>query len=65
MGSNDLYQGIQLTYLIISGTGELASLKGELSKTGIIKDDGPVGTYTGRINSISNPTVEVEPSDEY
>ena len=64
-GSNDLYQEIQLNNLIISSTGELASLQGELSKTGIIKDNGPVGTYTGQINTTSNPNVEVEESDEY
>ena len=50
-GSNDLYQAIQLTNIITSGTGELVSLHGELSKAGIVKDDGPVGTYTGRINN--------------
>ena len=49
-GDNDIYQAIQLTNLITSGTGELASLHGELSKEGIIKDNGPVGTYTGQIN---------------
>lgn len=65
MGSNDLYQEIQLTNLIVSGTGELASFQGELSKTGIIKDNGPVGTYSGQINTTSNPNVEVEESDEY
>jgi hypothetical protein len=64
-GSNDLYQEIQLTNRIISGTGELAPLQGGLSKTGIIKDTGPVGTYTGQINTTSNPNVEVEESDEY
>ena len=53
VGSNDLYQRIQLTNTITSGTGELASLRGEISKTGIIKDNGPVGTYTytGQINN--------------
>ena len=65
MGNNDLYQEIQLTNLIISGTGELAALQGELSKTGIIKDNGPVGTYTGQFNTTSNPNVEVDESDEY
>lgn len=65
MGSNDLYQEIQLTNLIISGTGELAGLQGELSKTGIIKENGPVGTYSGQINTTSNPNVQVEESDEY
>ena len=65
MGSNDLYQEIQLTNLIVSGTGELASLQGELSKKGIIKDNRPVGTYSGQINTTSNPNVEVEESDEY
>ena len=65
MGSNDLYQEIQLNNRIISSTGELASLQGELSKTGIIKDNGSVGTYTGQINTTSNPNVEVEEADEY
>ena len=65
MGSNDLYQEIQLNNLIISSTGELAGLQGELSKTGIIKDNGPVGTYTGQINTTSSPNVEVDESDEY
>ena len=65
MGSNDLYQEIQLTNLIVSGTGELAALQGELSKTGIIKDNGPAGTYTWQFNTTSNPNVEVDESDEY
>jgi hypothetical protein len=65
MGSNDLYQEIQLTNLIISGTGELARLQGEFSKTGLIKDNGPAGTYTGQFNTTSNPNVEVDESDEY
>ena len=50
-GSNDLYQAIQLTNIITSGTSELVSLHGELSKAGIVKDDGPVGTYIGQINN--------------
>jgi len=50
-GSSDLYQEMQLTNIITSGTGELASLRGMLSKTGIIKDNGPVGTYTGQISN--------------
>lgn len=65
IGDCDLYQGIQLTSTITSGTGELAGLQGELSKTGIIKDNGPVGTYTGQINTTSNPNLEVDESDEY
>jgi hypothetical protein len=65
MGSSDLYQEIQLNNLIIISTGELASLQGELSKTGIIKDKGPVGAYTWQINTTSNSNVEVEESDEY
>ena len=64
-GTSDLYQAIHLTNAITSSTGELASLQGELSKIGIIKDDGPVGTYTGQINTTSNPNVEIEESDEY
>jgi hypothetical protein len=51
VGNNDVYQAIQITNLITSVTGELASLQGDFSKTGIIKDNGPVGTYTGQINN--------------
>ncbi|HKY55896.1 MAG TPA: DUF3224 domain-containing protein [Anaerolineales bacterium] len=65
VGSSDLYQEIQLNNLIINSTGELASFQGELSKTGIIKDNGPVGTYTGQINTTSNPALEKENPDEY
>jgi hypothetical protein len=64
-GTSDLYQAIHLTNTITSGTGELASLRGELSKTGIIKDNGPLGTYTGQINTTSNPNVEIDEADEY
>jgi hypothetical protein len=49
-GSSDLYQAIQLTNTITSGTGQLAGLRGEISKTGIIKDNGPVGTYIWQID---------------
>ena len=49
-GSSDLYQTIKLTNLITSGTGELASLRGVISKTGVIKDNGPVGTYIWQID---------------
>ena len=49
-GSSDIYQAIQLRNIITGGTGELASLQGELSKARIIKDNGPVGIYTGQIN---------------
>jgi hypothetical protein len=49
-GANDLYQAIELTNTITSSTGELASLHGVISKTGIIKDNGPVGTYTVQID---------------
>lgn len=49
-GTSDLYQAIQLTNTITNGSGGLASLRGELLKAGIIKDDGPVGTYSGQIN---------------
>lgn len=49
-GTNDLYQAVQLTNTITSSTGELASLRGVISKKGIIKDNGPVGTYTGQID---------------
>jgi uncharacterized protein DUF3224 len=50
-GSSDLYQAIQINNTITSGTGVLASLHGELSKAGIIKDNGPIGTYTGQISN--------------
>jgi hypothetical protein len=50
VGNNNVYQAVQLTNTITSGTGELANLRGTLSKVGIIKDNGPVGTYTGQIN---------------
>jgi hypothetical protein len=50
VGSNDQFQAIQLTNDITSGSGGLASLHGEFSKSGIIKDNGPVGTYTGQIS---------------
>jgi uncharacterized protein DUF3224 len=49
-GDNDVYQAIQLASTITSGTGELASLHGVISKTGIIKDNGPVGTYIWQID---------------
>lgn len=49
VGNSDLYQGIELTNLIIGGTGDLAGLRGVISKTGIIKDKGPVGTYKDQI----------------
>ena len=49
-GTSDLYQAIQLTSTITSGTGGLASFRGTLSKAAIIKDNGPVGTYTGQIS---------------
>ena len=64
-GTSDLYQAIHLTNTITGGTGGLASLQGELSKTGMIKDNGPVGTYTGQMNTTSSPNVEFEDSDEY
>ena len=50
-GSSDLYQAIQINNLITSGTRELASFRGTFSKAGIIKDSGPVGTYTGQISN--------------
>ena len=49
-GDSNLYQTIQLTNVIRSGTGQLSNLHGEISKTGIVKDNGPVGTYTGQIS---------------
>jgi hypothetical protein len=50
VGSSDLYQTIKLTNLITSGTGELAGLHGVISKAGIIKDNGPVGTYIWQVD---------------
>ena len=50
-GDCDPYQAMQLTNIITRSTGELADLQGELSKTRIIKDNGPVGMYTGQINN--------------
>ena len=50
VGNSNLYQAIQLTSTITSSTGGLASIQGVLSMTGIIKDNGPVGTYTGQID---------------
>jgi hypothetical protein len=50
VGNSDLYQAIQLTSTITSGTGGPASIQGVLSMSGIIKDNGPVGTYTGQID---------------
>ena len=50
VGNSNLYQAIQLTSTITSSAGELASIQGVLSMTGIIKDNGPVGTYTGQID---------------
>ena len=57
-GDNDMYQAIQLTRTITSGTGELASLHGVLSSAGILRDNGPVGTYTGQIMRASDSTSE-------
>jgi len=51
IGDCDLYQGIQVTNTITSGSGELGALHGEISKEGIIKDNGPAGTYTGEISN--------------
>ena len=50
-GDSDLYQAIQITNVITSGTGQLASFQGSLSKVGITKDNGPVGTYTGQMSN--------------
>lgn len=50
-GNSDIYQAIQITGTITNATGQLAKLHGILSKTGIIKDDGPVGTYTVQISN--------------
>jgi uncharacterized protein DUF3224 len=51
VGNSDLYQSIQITNSITNGTGQLANLQGLLSKAGIIKDNGPVGTYTTQITN--------------
>jgi hypothetical protein len=50
-GTKALYRAIQLTNVITSGTGGLASFHGELSKTRTIEDNALVGTYTGQINN--------------
>jgi hypothetical protein len=50
-GNSNVYQEIQLTNAIVSGTGGLADLQGMLSKAGILRDNGPVGTYTGQISN--------------
>jgi hypothetical protein len=49
-GNSDLYQAIQINNIITEGTGKLAGFRGKIFKTGIIKDDGPEGTYTGQIS---------------
>jgi len=49
-GTSDLYQAIRLTNTITSGSGGLAGLRGVFPATGMIKDNGPVGTYTGQID---------------
>ncbi len=49
-GTSDLYQAIHLTNTITSGTHGFAGLRGVFSTTGIIKDNGLVGTYTGQID---------------
>jgi len=50
-GNNDVYQAVQLTDAITSGTGALANLQGKFSKVGIVKDNGPIGTYTSQITN--------------
>ena len=55
VGSSDLYQTIKLTSTITTGTGGLASAQGALFMTGIIKDNGTVGTYTGQIDVRIDP----------
>ena len=64
-GNSDLYQAIRLNNTITGSTGGLANLQGVLTKVGMIKDNGPAGTYTGQINTTSNLNVEVDESDEY
>ena len=54
-GSSDLYQATQLTNSVTGGTGSLANLQGGLLKVGIIKDNGPEGTYTGQISQAGDP----------
>jgi hypothetical protein len=49
-GSSDLYQAIEINNVITSGIGELSDLQGQISKAGINRDNGPVGTYTGQIS---------------
>lgn len=60
-GKSDLYQAIQINNVITEGTGRLASFRGKIFKTGIIKDNGPEGTYTGQIrrDDPSSLTIEI------
>jgi hypothetical protein len=49
-GSSNLYQAIQIKNIITNSNGDLSNLQGQISKVGIIKDNGPAGTYTGQIS---------------
>lgn len=49
-GNSDVYQAIQINSVITNSTGDLSNLQGQILKVGIIKDNGPVGTYTGQIS---------------
>jgi hypothetical protein len=51
-GRNDSTGAVQATDTIVSATGELAGLHGVLSEVGtVLGPPGPVGTYTGQIQS--------------
>jgi hypothetical protein len=51
-GSNDSEGVIRATDVIVGATGELANLHGLLSEVGTVPNlNGPVGTYTGQIQS--------------
>ena len=50
-GSNDPTAALKATLTIVSATGELAGLHGVLNQIGTVGPGGPVGTYTGQIQS--------------
>ena len=51
-GRNDSTRAVQATDTIVSATGELAGLHGVLSEVGTVTGPpGPLGTYTGQIQS--------------
>jgi hypothetical protein len=48
-GSNDPTAALKATDTIVSATGDLAGLHGVLRQVGTVGPNGPVGTYTGKI----------------